>query len=123
MVKSSSTGPGMHLCTVMCQFLEHPEEQVWFCLCASSVQNVVVPVRLGCTCWSHTVGLGRLLLLTKTVMGGLLFSTVGYHCQLFFGKPFICDKLSLNPCQILQSINCSYIKNQVNVQLRYKMCL
>lgn len=110
----------MHLCTVMCQLLEHPEGQVWFCLFASSVQNVVVPLSLVCSCWSHSVGLGMLLLLTS--VGGVYYS-VGYHCELFFVKPFICDKLSLNPCQILQSINCSYSKNQVDVHLRYKMCL
>lgn len=55
--------------------------------------------------------------------GSLLFSTVGYHGQLFFGKPFIYDNLSLNPCQIFQSINHSYIKNEVNVHSRYKMCV
>lgn len=38
-----SSGPGMQLCTVMYQLLEHPEGQAWFCLGASSVQNVVVP--------------------------------------------------------------------------------
>lgn len=68
MVKSSSTGLGMHLCTVMCQLLEHPGGLVWFfCLCASSVQHVVVPVSLVCS-----VGLGMLLLLTKTVVGGFI---------------------------------------------------
>lgn len=123
MVKSSSTGRRMCLCTVICQLLKHPEGQVWFCLSASSVQNVVVPVGLVCSCWSHSEGLGMLLLLTETMLGTLLFRTVGYHCELFFGKPFICDKLSSNPCQILQPINCSYVKNRVNAHLRYKMCL
>lgn len=121
MLKSPSTGLRMHLCTVICQLLKHPE--IWFCLSASSVQNVVVPVSLVCSCWLHSAGLGMLLLLTETMLGALLFRTVGYHCELFFGKPFICDKLSSNPCQILQSINCSYVKNQVNVHLRYKMSL
>lgn len=95
----------------MCQLLKHPLGQLRFCLSASSVQLAIL-----CE--------GRLqLLITEcgfgdvpapeqnNVSGVLLFKTVGYHHELFFGKPFICDKLSLNPCQILQSINCSYMKN------------
>lgn len=46
----------------------------------------------------------------NNVLGFLFFTTVGYHCELFFGKPFICDKLLLNPGQILQSITSSYMK-------------
>lgn len=89
---------------VMCQLLKHPMGQLWFCseqlavLCELCSQLLITECRFG-----------DVPLLSKTnVWGGLLFKTVGCHRELFFGKPFICDKLSVNPCQILQSINVTW---------------
>lgn len=54
--------------------MEHAEGVVWFCLSTSSLQDVVLPVSLVCSCWSHRVGLGMLLLLTQTVLEGVCYS-------------------------------------------------
>lgn len=111
MMKSSSTGLSMHLYTVSCQLLKNPVGQLRFCLSASSVQLAVLcEVCLQLLIMECGFG-GVPAAEQNNVLGVFLFKTVGYHCELFFGKPVICDKLSLNLCQILQSINYSYMKH------------
>lgn len=111
-VKSSSTGLSIApLHCVMCQLSKNPMGQLRFCLSASGVQLAVLhEVHLQLLITER--GFGDVPAAEQNNVGGiLLFKTVGYHRELFFGKAFICDELSLNPGQILQSINCSYMKN------------